>query len=144
MSIERIFACLMCCGRCGLLAVEEMDSMSLCGKEINYIAHADRLSPFTFKEKFLSEDGSSSCLLYGGSLRQPYRPELLAYHAETGRIYHQITQHRHYEGEYGLLHPHLCLEIGEDIVYDEDRCQYVFKPGQSCYPLKFFGLTEDK
>jgi hypothetical protein len=125
-----------------LCIVEEMDSISLCGRERNFIAHADRLSPFTFKEKLLSEDGSSHYLLYAGSLQQPFSPQMLAFHSETGRIYHRITEHKHYTGKYGLLHPHLCLELAEHIVYSEDIQRYVFQSQEagddSSYPLKRF------
>lgn len=110
--------------------------MSLCGKERNFIAHADRLSPFTFKEKHgdVEEGGDSQYLLYAGTLKQPFCPELLAYHPETGRIYHEILEHKYYKGKYGLLHPHLCLELGESIVYEENTQRYVYKQ----HPLKLF------
>ena len=117
-----------------------MDSISLCGKEVNYIAHADRLSPFTFRDK-LSAVGNSgdTVLCYAGTLTQPYRPELLAFHPETGRIYHQITNHKHYRGKFGLLHPHLCLELGESITYDDDAACYVFKDSNGvCHSLEVF------
>lgn len=109
-----------------------MDSVSLCGKERNFIAHADRLSPFTFKEIIRSEDSAGSeQLLYAGTLKQPYSPEFLAFHPETGRIYHQIIDHKHYKGKYGLLHPHLCLELAESIVFNEDSKLYVYQPDEA-------------
>ena len=118
-----------------------MDSFSLCGKERNFIAHADRLSPFTFKEKVVSVDSNSQILRYGGTLQQEYNPELLAFHPTTGRIYHLIIDHKYYNGRYGLLHPHLCQELGESITYDDDMKQFVYyAPSNNCiYPLKDIG-----
>jgi len=118
----------------------EMDSISLCGKEINYIAHADRLSPFTFQKKKTDDESESGPVLcYAGTLSQPYRPELLAFHPDTGRVYHLITKHKHYKGRYGLLHPHLCMEIGDSIVHDDSADRYVFTDHDGVsYPLDVF------
>ncbi len=114
--------------------VREIPSVSLCGKEINFISHADRLSPFTFKAKLCRDEVCT--LLYGGTLQQPYDPHLLAYHSISGRIYHQITTHKHYTGKYGLLHPHLCLELAESIVHNDVTNEYVMLQGDISYPLK--------
>lgn len=116
----------------------DMDSLSLCGKERNFIAHADRLSPFTFKDKIADENGIEY-LRYGGSLKQLYRTDLLAFHPHTGRIYHRIIGHKYYTGSYGLLHPHLCLELGEKIRYDNEEEQYIYEENEnhSC-PIRLF------
>ena len=109
--------------------------MSLCGKELNYIAHADKLSPFTFKSKVDHDDGKRS-LVYAGALEQHFHPELLAFHPGTGRIYHRITKHRHYKDAYGLLHPHLCLELSENMSHSEAENTYSITIDGSMYPLK--------
>jgi hypothetical protein len=86
--------------------------ISYCGKEINFISPVDIYSSLCFKDI----QWESNQLIYGGNLEHPFNPFSLAYHPESGRIYHPIQSHKYLKGTYGLLHPHLCQKIGENIV----------------------------
>jgi hypothetical protein len=90
----------------------EMPFVSFCGKEINFISTADRYSSLCFKDI----SWQTNTLMYGGSLQQEFKPELLAYNPTSGRIYHPIMTHRHLRGSYGLLHPHICQRLGDSII----------------------------
>jgi hypothetical protein len=85
--------------------------ISYCGKEVNFVSPVDVFSSICFKDCHWD----SKQLIYGGDLEHPFDPLHLAYHPKSGRIYHLIQNHKYLAGTYGLLHPHLCQKIGEDI-----------------------------
>lgn len=60
--------------------------LSPCGKELNFVAADD--TPIVF------HDLVDAQLAYGGTLREPFRPEHLRLSARSGRLYHALTAHR--------------------------------------------------
>lgn len=78
-------------------------------------------------------------LIYGGNLEHPFDPHSLAYHPESGRIYHRIQYHKYLNGTYGLLHPHLCQKIGENItpVNDSQDHESLIETQQRRYLLQW-------
>lgn len=91
--------------------------ISMCGKEINFISPADRFSVIGYKDF----NQKRCTLIYGGTLEQEFVPSFLAYNPNTGRIYHRILKHRHLSDKYGLLHPHICQRLGDEICPDGDK-----------------------
>lgn len=76
--------------------------VSPCGREQNFLMPEDPLSALTFTE--LNSDGGD--LLYAGAqLKEPFDPSRLAYSADTGRLYHPLSSHKHLKSQFGLLHP---------------------------------------
>jgi hypothetical protein len=129
--------------------------ISFCGKEVNFVSPMDPFSSICFKDC----RWDANQLIYGGDLAHPFDPLLLAYHPDSGRIYHLIQDHKYLTGTYGLLHPHLCQKIGDDIVVareaptsgdlndkaiaqSRDHKRYLFRWNDVDVPLKVLGFLE--
>jgi hypothetical protein len=110
----------------------EIPYISLCGKEINFISPMDKHSSLCFKDFSVSPP----LLTYGGTLKQPFDFFLLAYCPTSGRLYHKVTNHRYLNDTFGLLHPHICQQLGEHVVENLST-----ETGVKRYELNFNGST---
>jgi len=94
---------------------------SPCGKEHNYIRPAD--TGIVFHE-FLN----GSELVFGGSLREPFSGDDLAYSERTGRFYHRLSdggKAKLQNGtEYGLIKSSVAGQIADQIEFGEEGDMY--------------------
>lgn len=98
---------------------KEAPLLTYCGKEINFVTPIDSLSAFVYKDLLPpSSSGTAYRLVYGGSLVQQFDPSKLAFCEETGRMYHEIINHKHLslKGEpvYGLLNVNITTHYFSD------------------------------
>ena len=116
--------------------VETHPYVSFCGKEINYIAPADRYSSICFRDLIIDDSTQSQVLVYGDDLRHPFDVKELLYHPVTGRLYHKIFQHRYLLGQLGLLHPFLCQKLAASISFDSEKEVYSICWGNTSHLLE--------
>ena len=117
---------------------KEIPYYTLCGKELNFISPLDTNSALVFKDMVLSDiksgpesavHNSKKCkykLLYGGTASQSFDPSKLAYSTETGRMYHELENHKYlsHTGKtcYGLLHVNITSNFFSDkLIIEEDE-----------------------
>ena len=102
-----------------------------------------------------AESGSGSDASIGKSFGSAiFDPRLLSFNSETGRLYYPIINHKYINRnldastaldtdysqlEYGLLHPHLCQQLGVYIDYDNDNSRWCFSWAGSSIVLREIG-----
>lgn len=103
----------------------EIPFVTYCGKEKNFVSPIDSNSAFVFKDIIAPKvSGIPYQLQYGGTLSQNFDPSLLAFSPETGRMYHQIKEHRHLSSTsecmvYGLLNVNITTQyFSDNFIFD--------------------------
>ena len=94
---------------------KEIPLLTYCGKEKNFVTPIDQNSVLVFKDLIQSKDAPNGYILtYGGTLQQNFDPSKLAFSNETGRIYHELLNHKNLclpnSIVYGLLHVNITAQ----------------------------------
>ena len=110
--------------------MEDYPYVSHCGREVNYIRPA--ATPIVFHALM---DGR---LIYGGDLRQTFRPCDLAVSLSTGRLYHRVeSQQVAAASEYGLIRSSVAVGLSEQIqTCGETPMQLNISFAGESYPIK--------
>ena len=103
--------------------VDDYPFVSPCGKELNFIRPA--ATPIVFHS--LVNDNSK--LVYGGNMKQPFDPSMLAISVNTGRLYHRLdsksrkissAKENHPLLRYALIRSAVAIALSENIVESSD------------------------
>jgi hypothetical protein len=113
------------------LFTQEYPWISPCGKELNLIKAED--TPIVFKDLVpsLKHPEEEEDLLYGGNLREQFKPERLFVGKQTERVYYT----RESGIEYGLIHADLAQRFSKGFVPEGDNPFWEYRNHK--YPLRF-------
>jgi hypothetical protein len=115
--------------------------ISPCGREVNYVEIDDEHAASVFSSlQACDKDGTGLTLSMAHSdIKQAFDPSLLFVDAQTGRFYHEITGHRHLQGELGLLHTRISEQLSSKISVGEGE-GFLFRAWDEC-PIPIRQIT---
>eukprot|EP00127_Corallochytrium_limacisporum_P006453 Clim_evm43s227 gene=Clim_evmTU43s227 len=114
---------------------EHFTFISPCGPEVNYIRVEDR--PIVFVKLVTAEEPTgpehTHDLIWGGTMRVPFRPDQLVMLLESGRMYHPAPNDK--TTKLALVKSAIAVNLGESISFDDNGSMILQWQGEK-YPIR--------
>jgi hypothetical protein len=100
---------------------------------LNYLKHDDNIACLTF---ILLDKEKLSYIYNSNKVFEIFNPNQIIYNKHSGRIYHQINNHRYLNNQYGLLSSNIANEISNNIIIINNDDNYQLKWKDNIWNIK--------